>query len=62
MMKIIFGGLILLNIYVWPKWTNDLTQWLAFGAVLLVLKGVVKLAKPTCPHCVADAMPAKKGK
>ena len=64
--KLVIGGaLVLLNIYVWPKWTANLNQWLAFFAVLLIIKGVLKYIMPSCPHCKAGAssMPGmKKGK
>ena len=61
-MKIAIGGLVLLNIYVWPKWTANLNQWLAFAGVLLVIKGAFKLLVPVCPHCQAKDMPTRKGK
>lgn len=71
-MKVIGGGLILLNAFVWPKWgvtdsstMSSLTGWLAFLAVLLVIKGVIKFIMPTCPHCkgeVAVKAAPKKGK
>ncbi|MBI2144678.1 hypothetical protein HYU17_06070 [Candidatus Woesearchaeota archaeon] len=55
------GGLVLLNIYAWPKWTGSFDKWLAFFAVLLIIKGVLKFIMPNCPHCKPEA-PAKKGK
>ncbi len=61
--KLVIGGaLVLLNIYVWPKWTDWPNGWFAFIAVLLIIKGVVKFVMPSCPHCKVGAMPAKKGK
>ena len=62
--KIVLGLLVLLNIYVWPKWTGNIDNWLGFFAVLLIIAGVIKFAMPTCPHCKAEmsAKPAKKGK
>ena len=62
MVKVIFGALVLLNIYVWPKWTANLNQWLAFFAVLVIVKGVLSLVMPGCPHCKTEMPAMKKGK
>lgn len=59
--KVVIGALVLLNIYVWPKWIGSVDNWLAFFAVLFIIKGVLKYVMPYCPHCKAE-MPAKKGK
>ncbi len=59
--KLFLGALVLLNIFVWPKWTGSFNSWVAFFAVLLVIGSAVKLVKPTCSHCKAEA-PARKGK
>jgi len=53
--KYIVVGLILLANYYWLKW--DI--WVLIGA-LLVLKGLLKLVKPNCPHC--GSMSMKKSK
>lgn len=50
---IIMGIIVLVTAMYWLD-----KIWHVLG-VLLILKGVVKLAKPTCPHCEE---PAKKGK
>ncbi|MBI3035703.1 hypothetical protein HYY71_05265 [Candidatus Woesearchaeota archaeon] len=51
---IVLGAVVLLTAQYWPDYI-----WHVLGA-LLVVKGVLKLVKPNCPHC--EAMPAKKGK
>ena len=56
--KVVFGLLLLLNAFLWPKWLG-VDGWVAWLAVLAVLAGALKLAKPSCGHC---AMPAEKKK
>lgn len=51
---LVFGVVILATAVWWPRYI-----WHVIG-ILLVLKGLMKLAKPSCPHC--EAMPMKKGK
>ena len=53
--KFIVFGLILVANQLWFGW--DI--WVVIG-VLLVLKGFLKLAMPTCGHCKSE--PVKKGK
>ncbi len=60
--KVLLGALVLLNIYVWPKWVGAVDKWIAFFAVLLILGGLLKFIMPCCPHCKAEAAPARKGK
>ena len=49
--KVVFGGLLLLNAFVWPQWIG-LDGWVSWLAVLLVLGGLVKLLVPNkCPKC-----------
>ena len=55
-MMVIGGALLLLNAYVWPKWLG-IDGWIMFAGVLLVLKGILRWLKPTCPHW---EMPSKK--
>lgn len=50
----VLGVIVLANHY-WLKW-----EWAVVIGVLLVLKGIMKLAMPTCGHC--KEMPMKKGK
>ena len=52
-MKIVTGGLLLLNGFVWPQW-DGIDGWIKWLAVLLVLGGLVKLFVPNkCPNCAA---------
>lgn len=51
--KIVFGGLLLLNAFVWPQWL-DVDGWVSWLAVLMVVGGVAMLAIPNkCPTCNA---------
>ena len=60
--KIVFGALLLLNAYVWPRWMG-LDGWITWLAVLMVVGGVVKLAVPNkCSRCAAMCAPVGKGK
>ena len=47
-MKLVARLLVLANVY-WLNW-----EWWTFVGALLVLAGVVKMAKPMCPCCEAD--------
>lgn len=51
--KLVFGALILLNVYVWPKMLG-VDGWLAFFGFLLVIGGFLKLVMPT-PACCRNA-------
>ncbi len=59
--KIVVGLLLLLNAFYWPLWV-DLSGWISWVAVLMVVGGVVMLIKPNgCGHCSMPASaPAKK--
>ena len=46
-MKIIFGVLILLNAFLWPKWLG-VDGWISFFAALMVLGGLVHMFHPSC--------------
>lgn len=48
-MKFVAGALILLNGFVWPLWTG-IDGWIKWFGVLMVLGGLVKIAKPSCGH------------
>ncbi len=51
--KIIFGALLLLNGFVWPRW-QGIDGWVLWLAVLMVIAGVIKLVVPNkCPNCRA---------
>ena len=52
-MKVVTGLLLLLNAFVWPQWL-DLTGWIAWVAVLMVVGGLVKAFVPNkCANCAA---------
>jgi len=57
--KLIFGALLLLNAYVWPRWLG-IDGWVTFVAVLMVIGGFLKLVKPSCGHCSAEPLVQKK--
>ena len=61
-MKVALGALVLLNIYVWPKCVGSFDKWLAFFAVLFIIKGAIKFVMPNCSHCKPEATAGKKGK
>ena len=58
---VVIGVIMLANAY-WP-----FADWWVLAGILVVLMGLVKIIKPTCPHCtvemakpVTTAKPAKK--
>ncbi|MBU0470864.1 MAG: hypothetical protein KKA62_02870 [Nanoarchaeota archaeon] len=57
--KIIIGVLLLLNVFVWPKWVG-LDGWMAFIAVLIILCGLLKVLMPLCGYCTVDKPALKK--
>lgn len=60
--KIVLGLLLLLNAFIWPQWI-DLTGWISFVAVLMVIGGIVLLFKPEwgCNEsCCTEDKPKKK--
>ncbi len=60
--KIVIGALVLLNIYVWPKWIGTFDNWVKFAAVLAIILGLLAFIMPNCPHMKEDTGAAKKGK
>ncbi len=60
---VVLGVIVLANWY----WKTPVDWWLLAG-VLLVLLGLLKIIKPTCPHCAAPekasvaAKSSKKGR
>ena len=60
--KVVLGALVLANAFFGPwkvtSGADTLTNWIAFFAVLFIIKGVLKFVMPNCPHCKAE-MPAK---
>ncbi len=63
--KLVFGALLLLNAYAWPRWMG-VDGWVKWVAILMVVGGLVKLFVPNkCPHChgmEVCAEPVKKKK
>lgn len=59
--KMIVGLLLLMNAFIWPKWV-DLTGWISFGAILMVLGGVALLFKDgdCCGSSCCESKPKKK--
>jgi len=53
-MAIVIGLILVIN-QLYVEW--DI--WVVVG-VLIILKGIMKIVKPTCGHC--EEAPAKKGK
>ena len=51
-MKIVFGGLLLLNAFIWPLWMG-IDGWIKWIAVLFVFFGFLKLVVPkdACKEC-----------
>jgi hypothetical protein len=58
-MKVVFGGLLLLNAFVWPKWLG-LDGWISWIAVLVVLKGVLMFFHPKDKCCPTPKSGKKK--
>ena len=61
MMKGIAGILILVNAFVWPRWTG-IDGWIAFFGVLMILGAVVKMLVPCEDCCQMPEAPARKRK
>lgn len=57
--KVVLGALVLLNIYVWPKWIGTFDKWMAFFGALVIIGGALMFIMPSCPHR-KDEMPARK--
>ncbi len=51
--KLVAVGLIVLANFYW-----EFADWWLLAGVLLVLFGLLKMVKPTCPHCKAPAKAA----
>ena len=58
--KVVFGLLLLLNAFVWPKWLG-IDGWVAWLALLMVIFGAIMAFCPKC-GCKDDkgCEPAKK--
>ena len=67
-MKLVGGALVLLNAFVWPQWGvvegGELTGWVAFLGVLMLVSGFLKLVVPACQGCCGSSCetPEKKKK
>ncbi|MBS3168698.1 hypothetical protein J4216_06225 [Candidatus Woesearchaeota archaeon] len=59
--SLIVGILILINMYLWPRWLG-VDGWVTFFGVLAILGGLIKLLIPNkCPDCnVMMDKPMKK--
>lgn len=58
--KVVFGALLLLNAFVWPKWMG-IDGWVQWLAVLMVVGGLVKYFVPNkCTNCAAMMGTGKK--
>ena len=53
---IIIGIIVLVTAIYWQPYI-----WHVLG-VILILKGLLKWAKPSCPHCESSSTPMKKAK
>jgi len=51
--KIVIGGLLLLNAFVWPKWGIAWagSGWIQWFAVIMVLLGLLKFVPNKCNSC-----------
>ncbi|MAF99110.1 MAG: hypothetical protein CMH61_00715 [Nanoarchaeota archaeon] len=59
-MKIVFGGLILLNAFVWPK-LSGIDGWITYFGILLVIGGLAMKFMPNkCKTCGTSAEMPKK--
>jgi MFS superfamily sulfate permease-like transporter len=54
----VLGVLVLLNAFLWPKWSG-FDGWVAWFGVLVLLYGVVTAIWPTC-GCYETEKPKKK--
>ena len=58
--RLAWGLLLLLNAFVWPKWSG-IDGWVAWVAVLLVLAGLRRILFPTLlSHPVKEVVRKKK--
>ncbi len=66
--KLILGALLLINAFLWPKWTGleGSTNWISFIAVLMVIGGFLMIVVPnkcsSCMPCVEVPAAKKKRK
>jgi hypothetical protein len=56
--KIVFGGLLLLNAFVWPQWLG-IDGWIQWLAVLMVVGGALMFIPHKCPTCSIEAKKKK---